>query len=226
MTVISILAILLFIMLAMTLLRLRVKFELDSDDRRLFMGLGRSGIEIDYLAKLQTIRVAGLAVKRQPIGAGSTVRPTEQEKEARAGKKEDSEDERSGPTLSSEMIRGLLNLAPKVIREVSGYSKALLSRIIVERLEADIRAGFDSPDMTGQTFGAYHAMIGAIPALAGHVRFTPDWQGASFEAAARGSLALPLYQILLHTPRLLWRLPLREIVRMAIGIKKGDKDGQ
>lgn len=226
MTVLTILAIVLLILIGIALLRLRVRFEFGHDDRWVFLGLGRSGIEIDYLGRSQTIRVAGLAVKRQPLSRSSTESTGESTQETEAATDQDGGEAGRGVSVDSAMIRKIISLAPQVLREAGVYSKALLNRVIVERLEADIRAGFDSPDMTGQTYGAYHAVMGAVPALAGHVRFTPDWQGASFHGRARGSLALPLYQVLLRTPRLIWRLPLREIVKMAKGIKKGDHDGQ
>lgn len=226
MTVLTILAILLLILIGITLLRLRVRFEFGHKDRSLFLGLGRSGIEIDYLRQSQTIRVAGLPVKSGPLMKPGPETEDEQEESPKAAEREAAEQEEAPSGFDMNQFRQIRQLAPNVLREVGRYSGKLLNRVIVEQLEADIRGGFDSPDLTGQTYGAYHAVIGAVPVLAGHIRFTPDWQGPSFEGKARGSLALPLYQVVLHTPRLLWRLPLRDIIKMAIGKKKGDQDGQ
>lgn len=226
MTVLTILAILLLILIGVTLLRLRVRFEFGRKDRSLFLGLGRSGIEIDYLRQSQTIRVAGLPVKSQPLTRTKSETEGEPPRKPEKAKPNATDQKEASTGFDLNQLRQIRRLAPKVLREVGRYSGKLLNRVIVEKLEADIRAGFDSPDLTGQTYGAYHAVIGAVPVLAGHIRFTPDWQGPSFEGKARGSLALPLYQVVLHTPRLLWRLPLRDIIKMAIGKKKGDQDGQ
>lgn len=46
------------------LLRLRVRVVLDDDQKIVFAGLGRSGPEIDFVAKTARIKVAGLTLKR------------------------------------------------------------------------------------------------------------------------------------------------------------------
>ncbi|MCP4684479.1 MAG: hypothetical protein GY867_03425 [bacterium] len=101
----------------------------------------------------------------------------------------------------------------------------LLRASIIEQAEGEIEGGFDSPDLTGQAYGFYSAAMGAAPALAGRFRYVPDWTGASFSGAARLTVALPMYRLAARTTVLIWRLPIRKIVKLAIGEKGGVQDG-
>jgi hypothetical protein len=118
-----------------------------------------------------------------------------------------------------------LPLLPKCAKALHGYSFGILRSIIVEELQAEIEAGFDSPDLTGLTFGYYQAALAAAPGVVGRVEYRPDWTGASFSGQARGSVALPLYRLLGRSIVLVYQLPLREILKLAIGRRRGGQDG-
>ena len=98
--------------------------------------------------------------------------------------------------------------------------KILLKSIIVEELSGTIKAGFDSPCLTGQIFGYYQAVVGAVPSMAGRVIYIPVWDEELFEVSFKASVAIPLYKIVYRTMILIIKLPLREIIKLAIGKKE------
>jgi hypothetical protein len=104
------------------------------------------------------------------------------------------------------------------------YLKIIVKSLAVEELQGEIEGGFDSPDLTGRAFGYYRAVLGAVPALAGHFRYYPVWTGAVFSGSLRLAVVLPLYKMLYRTLLLVFRLPLRKIIKVAIGTKKGEQD--
>jgi len=62
--------------------------------------------------------------------------------------------------------------------------------------------------------------------VVGRVQFIPDWIGPSFSGTARVSVAIPVYKLLLRTIVLTYRLPLRDLLKLAIRKKKGVSDVQ
>ena len=81
--------------------------------------------------------------------------------------------------------------------------------------------GFESPYLTGELYGYYHALIGAVPALAPRLRFYPDWTGQSFAGSARLSLAIPMYALLYRTGLMICRIPIVKTIRLVREHKKG-----
>lgn len=200
---------------AILLLKLRVRFELGSGRRILFVGLGRSGSEIDFTERVQTIRLFGWALWSSPMKAAdeSEIPPDDKKKTKRR---------RKGRVRS---IREMLAAVPEISRAMWRYSIGLLKSIVVEELEAEIEGGFEAVDLTGQVFGYYQAALAAAPGVMGRVRYTPDWTGASFDGKARVAVALPLYRLVMCTLTLLYQLPLRRMLKLAIGKKRGGQDG-
>lgn len=200
---------------AILLLKLRVRFELGSGRRILFVGLGRSGSEIDFTERVQTIRLFGWALWSSPMKAAdeSEIPPDDKKKTKRR---------RKGRVRS---IREMLAAVPEISRAMWRYSIGLLKSIVVEELEAEIEGGFEAVDLTGQVFGYYQAALAAAPGVMGRVRYTPDWTGASFDGKARVAVALPLYRLVMCTLTLIYQLPLRRLVKLAIGKKRGGQDG-
>ena len=115
-------------------------------------------------------------------------------------------------------------ILPECLKALGVYTISLLQAAIVERAEAEIEAGFEHPQHTGQLFGYYQAVVGAVPAL-GRVQYIPVWSGRSFGGSADFSVAWPMYRLLWQTTVLLFRLPVMKIVKLAIGSKEGAKDG-
>jgi hypothetical protein len=213
------LAVLLILAVLLLTVRLRLKLSLAPDRKLLFVGLGRSGPEFHLGQKRGELKLFGRRITT--FETGKKEKPEEEpdqevEKEKTARKK----------TRRKRSIRDILAIVPQSSKALWRYFIDLVKATIIEQAEGEIAGGFDSPDLTGQAFGFYQAAIGAVPALAGRFRFVPDWTGASFSGAARLTVALPIYRLVGRTLLLIWRLPVRKIVKLAIGEKGGDQDGE
>ena len=206
---------------AVMLLRLRIRCRLDSQNRLLFVGLGRTGPEFDFVAGKGVVRLFGVKVKSFTLKKETA----EKAPEPSVAPEVETKAERKKPPR----VRPL-NLILEVVRASLMPSFMFLTRLlrslILEEFNGTVRAGFDTPDLTGQAYGYYQAVLGAVPALAGRVTYYPDWTGQSFDGQFRASAALPLYRLAFRLTQYLFSLPLRKIIRLAIGTKKEEKGVQ
>jgi len=209
------LIILALIIISILALRLRVRFEIDDNRRVLFAGLGRSGPEYDFMTKLVTVKLFGMKFK--------TLTPGEKpktEKEPKLKKEIKAKPNRVKP------FQKIIELIPAASKAFWKYSRSIMKATIIEELNGQIKAGFDSPDRTGQVYGYYQAVAGAVPAIGRNLEYVPIWDEATFSGTARGSVALPLYKLVYRTIILIINLPLREIIKLTIGYKERSHDGQ
>jgi hypothetical protein len=200
------------------LLNLRVRVELDDNRRLVFFGLGRSGLEFDLAGKISYLKIIGYRLK--------SFRKKEKKE---AVKKEMAVPEVTEKKPPKKVPRQrstceMLKLLPQCSNALWCYFIDIVKSLAVEELQGEIEGGFDSPDLTGRAFGYYRAVLGAVPALAGHFRYYPVWTGAVFSGSLRLAVVLPLYKMLYRTLLLVFRLPLRKIIKVAIGTKKGEQD--
>ncbi|MDH3892559.1 MAG: hypothetical protein OEV49_15950 [candidate division Zixibacteria bacterium] len=207
------------LMAAILLLRLRIRFELGNGRRRLFVGLGRSGPQFDFVRRVQSIKLFGFTIWSSPMKDSDDSEETETVSDV----KKKSKRKKAGRVRS---IREILAAVPAISGAMWRYSIGLLKSIIVEELEAEIQAGFEAVDLTGQVFGYYQAALAAAPTVMGRIQYRPDWTGPSFAGQARVCVALPVYRMVFCTLKLIYQLPLRRIVKLAIGKKRGGQDGR
>ena len=220
-TLLIILAVLIALLFGLLRLRLRLRCYLNRDEKSLFAGLGRSGIMIDLISKTGQLRLFGFGIRSFPLEKEKLAkkRATKPTRKKITPKAEQPEKERP--------IRDILSVAKMSFQPVWIYIVSLFRAARIEELNANIKAGFESPDLTGQTYGYYHALVGVVPAFSGRLNYTPDWEGSSFQAELKASLAMPLYSLVGRTIQLAYRLPLRKIINLAIGKKKvGNPNGQ
>ncbi|MBU0984666.1 MAG: hypothetical protein KKA42_12390 [candidate division Zixibacteria bacterium] len=235
-------ALLCVLVFAVLMLRIRMRLEISGDRRLLFVGLGRSGPELDFVRKTGVLRVFGWKTRefalgdkdeKEPAKAAVLEKTTAQKAEVLSQAEAAKAAKPAEPAKTKKIRRKRRRSPAEIIRLVPACSKALwkyfiglLGGMIVEQAEGDIEAGFDSPDLTGQAFGYYQAAMGAVPAVMSRIHFTPDWTGPSFSGAVRLAVALPVYRLVGQTVALIWRLPVRKIVKVAIGEKEGVQDDQ
>ncbi len=223
MSMLYLLLILLALFIAFLLLNIRVRFQLSDGRKLLFVGVGRSGPEFDFTCKAGSIMLFGVKVKSFEIRKEKKKKRKEAEEKARKAKV-------AKPPKPSKRIRvslrDIYRVGPKCIGPLWAYTVSLLKAVAVEEVEGQVEAGFDSPHLTGAVFGYYQAALAAVPGVVGRVQFIPDWIGPSFSGAARVSVAIPVYKLLLRTIILTYRLPLRDLIKLAIGKKKGVSDVQ
>jgi len=214
------LLILLAAFIALLLLNVRVRFQLSDSKKLLFVGLGRSGPEFDFSRNVGIIKLSGIKLKSFDIGREIKEMPKEVKAKPKKVKA-------ARPSKQRERsLRDLARVLPKCLGPMGRYAVSVLKAVIVEELEGQIEAGFDSPHVTGSVFGYYQAALAAAPGIVSRVQYVPDWSGASFGGSAKVSVAIPLYKLLTRTVILIYRLPLRDLIKLAIGKKKGVSDVQ
>jgi len=206
------------------LLRLRFSGELTEKRRLLFLGIGRSGLQIDFNSHVSRIKLCGWTVRSLKHDSGAKLNGEDRTgpiKAVKITKAELGSGKRPGRKRGELHLRAWLEIGLQVLRALRRYVIDLLRSVIVEEAEAEIRAGFESPHLTGEAFGYYHALIGAVPALAPRLRFYPDWTGQSFTGSARLSLAIPMYALVYRTGLMIIRLPLIRLMKMVREQRKG-----
>jgi len=219
--VLLVLAALLF---AVLVLHLRLRGVWSAEHRLLALSLGRrSGLELDFLRDRLTVRVAGFAVHERGLNGpeeAESPRPSDNKRQPGPAKPRK---HRKRPSLKR-IYTIARDLLPPVRAAVWNFIRGLLRAVVVEEMEARIEAGFESPDRTGMAYGYYQAVLGIVPAAAGKLVYVPDWLGASFDASGRLTVSIPLYRFVWRTLVLLWQLPSRKILKMAIHKEKGEQD--
>ncbi len=208
--------VLIIIIILTLLLKLRLKLQLEDATKIAFFGLGRSGISYDFNLHQMTLFLFGKKIKEL-----STQTKTEKKTEV---KKTSQEPNKEKPKRVRP-LKDILALIPKSSKALYTYSISILKSIVVEELEGQVTAGFDSPDITGQFFGYYQAAYYAVPSVVGRVQYQPNWTEASFDANLRASVAIPLYKIMYRSIILFFSLPLRDIIKITIGRKERSHDG-
>ncbi|UCG61532.1 MAG: hypothetical protein JSV52_14650 [Candidatus Zixiibacteriota bacterium] len=201
---------------AVTLLRIRIQLEISDKHRLLFVGLGRSGAQFDLKSGQSVFRLLGLRIKEK--------KKPEKKKDRRKAKA--AKPEKKKKRRRERPVADFLKILPATVRALVRYAVSILRSFYIERFEGEVRGGFDQPDLTGTAFGFYQAVLGIAPAAVGRFRFTPYWEGAALGGWARLSVAIPLYHLIGRTIVMFCRLPLRDLIKLAIGKKKGDQDVQ
>lgn len=207
---------------ALMLLRLRLRVRFSGEQRLLFVGLGRSGPELDFARGVGHVKLFGLKIKSFPLkkkpketapAKAVPAQPIEKEKPGKA------------KTRRQRSLWEMILATPQIVRAFWKYFVGLVTSVIVEECEGEIRAGFSEPHLTGQAFGYYQALVGIIPAV-GRLQFVPDWAGASFAGSMRLSVAIPMHAVAYRTFILIVQLPIRRLIRFARGKKNGDSHDQ
>jgi hypothetical protein len=203
---------------ALMFIRLRLKFEYGPDKKIIFIGLGRSGPELNLANRQLLIKLSNLSLKsydlqkrKQETTAKKKLDKAAQKKPAKRGRT------RSWSDLSTKL--------PVIVKATGQFLVGLIRGASIEQLEGEIKAGFEQPDLTGLAFGYYQTALGIAPGITRRFNYYPDWTGASFSGSFRFAVALPLYTLIFSFTKLLIRLPLRELLKFTIGRKKGASDG-
>lgn len=203
---------------ALMFIRLRLKFEYGPDKKIIFIGLGRSGPELNLANRQLLIKLSNFGLKRFDLKKRKQ-ETTAKKKIDKASRKKPA---KRGRTRS---WAGLAAKLPIIVKAIGQFLLRLIRGASVEQFEGEIKAGFEQPDLTGLAFGYYQTVLGIAPDLSKRFNYYPDWTGASFAGSFRFTAALPLYSLIFSFTRLLIQLPLRELVKFTIGRKKGASDG-
>ncbi len=207
------------ILIAISFLRLRMRFLWGDNKRLLFVGLGQTGPEIDFVDNVGSLRIFGWHITSFQLNT-KPKKQKQKQTDRRSGKiKQREERERDWYVLLPRIVPRTATALGRMIAHLYRYT-------IVEELSARIEAGFDSPDLTGQLYGGYHAVVGAVPGLSQRISFQPNWVEESFNGKIQMAFALPLYRLIWRIIVLIGQLPLRDLYKLAIGTKRGGQDVQ
>ena len=212
------LAILILFVAAFLLVRLRLRVDLSPERRIVFLGLGRTGPEIDFVRREIRLRLSGIRIKSFLLDREAPVPDV-----AEAGESKRRIERTSAKPKRRRSFLAVLDIVPQSLAALWKYFVGLLKAAIIEQAEGEIEAGFDAPHITGQVYGCYQVALAAAPSLMSRFRYTPVWTGPKFSGTLRVSIAWPVYRLLWQTMLLIWRLPKRKLVKLAIGEKKGDQ---
>jgi hypothetical protein len=203
------------------LLRLRVRLAVGNEDRIIFLSLGRTGPELDFIRRVGHFRLFGKVIKQFSLDAKKEKIEKPKPETIPSKKKKPVRPKRKKRTRS---LRDSLRILPQCTTALGCFAAGIIRSGELEELSGEIHGGFDSPDMTGQAFGYYQALAGAIPPLGRNFSYYPDWTGASLSGTVTLAIALPMYQFVYRTVRLLLGLPVMKLTKLAIGTKKGGHD--
>lgn len=199
-----------FLLALATLIRLRVKLDLYPNVKTLFAGLGRTGIRIDITGKTRSFLIAGRTIKTFS---------TEKKPDKKTAKEKIKAVKKQKPGRQRS-LKKILAVVPTILKALTNYTYSILKSAAIEEFDGQINAGFGPPHITGAAFGFYQATLAGIPGITGRFRYIPDWNGLSFQGQLRLNVSIPLYRLLFKTMVMLWQLPLRELIKLAIGTKK------
>lgn len=172
-----------------SLFRFRVRLNLTQESKTIFVGVGNTGITTDLKLGTGSFSLAGFKFRPKPF------------------------------KWKFKAPQAALKAIPKMVRAFWNYTFSILKCVTIEQLEGEINAGLGEPHLTGYAFGFYQAALAGIPGASQRFRFNPDWTGASFDGRFNAAVSIPIYRIIYRSIVLVFQLPFRELIKMAIGRK-------
>jgi hypothetical protein len=211
---------------AFLLTRLRLRVLLTPERKFLFVGLGRTGPEFDFVDRVIRVKLFGLKIRQIPMPKSRKQATEEEAKPIQATRLETAQTPKAPEVKRRRSFRLLLGILSESTIALWQYAVSLLKGIIVEEAEGELSLGFASPDVTGRVYGYYMALAGIAPVLAGRFVWTPNFSGESVTGRLKVSIALPMYVLIFRTVVLIARLPIRKIVKYSRGVTKGERHGE
>jgi len=214
----------LILLVAVLLMRVRIRLEQSVHRGTLFFGLGRSGLLFDFRVRQLSLRLFGLRLK------SFSLRPRTPEPSAPQAPPSQTGAPQAGRTVSRATVKrrrrlpalgDLWQLLSRSAGAFADFFFGLLADAIVEQADGEVVAGFESPHLTGQIYGCYQAALAIAPSVVGRIGFVPVWTGPTFDGSFRLAVAWPVYRLGWRAIKLVVRLPIRTIVRMAISSREG-----
>jgi hypothetical protein len=210
--------------------RLRIRLHLSPERKLLFVGLGRTGPEFDFVDRVIRIKLFGLKIRQV------TMRKAEREAENGLPEQVDTSSPSVEPAARKKSdvpkvkrhrpFSLLLQIISESGRALWNFVVAIFKGVIVEEAEGELTFGFDSPDTTGKLFGYYHAVAFAMPGLTKRLNIIPDFSGKVATGRAKVTLALPMWVLAYRIGRLITQVPIRKIIRYSRGETKGARHGE
>jgi hypothetical protein len=106
---------------------------------------------------------------------------------------------------------------------VAGEAFKLLGRIFKAPdyyLVANLAGGAEEPDITGELFGAYHAVRPNLPAAV-RISYVPDFLAGRFAGNISGGLVVTVFGLIKEVVIFIFRLPKIKLFKLYRKLKKG-----
>ena len=116
---------------------------------------------------------------------------------------------------------GLSDLA--VIFDLLSEALKLIGRLLNAPnyfLRANITGGATEPDVTGELYGAYHAIRPVLPSSISII-YNPDFASEKFTGTVEVGLVIRIFRLIWETLVFIIRLPIIRLIRLYRKLKKG-----
>jgi len=110
-----------------------------------------------------------------------------------------------------------------VIFDLFGGTLKLTGRLLSAPhyfLKANITGGAAEPDITGELYGAYHAIRPALPSSISIV-YNPDFAAEKFKGTVEMGLVIRIFRLIWETLVFIIRLPIIKLIKLYRKLKKG-----
>jgi hypothetical protein len=87
-------------------------------------------------------------------------------------------------------------------------------------LKANIAGGAEYPDVTGELYGAYHAIRPVLPNSISIV-YNPDFAAEKFSGTVEVGLVIRIFRLIWETLFFIFRLPIIRLIKLYRKLKKG-----
>jgi hypothetical protein len=197
-TIFIILVLLVAILLASSL---RLRFKFNDEVRFVAAGYLFAAVFFDISNWRLTFRLAGIPLKRLPVG--KTTRAASEMAVKKRG-------------VAKRWFR-----RPQLKWDYAKWILQLLGKVRVRYLKLDISGGFEDPYHTGNATAVYWTAKGMAPKIMSHVNFSPDFGANRMNYKGNGLITLRMYYIIKLVVRLLADLIKTKISSLSILRKKG-----
>jgi hypothetical protein len=110
-----------------------------------------------------------------------------------------------------------------IIFDLLGETLKLIGRLLKAPhyfLRADIAGGAPEPDITGELYGAYHAIRPILPSSI-MIVYNPDFAAEKFKGTVEMGLVIRIFRLIWETLVFIIRLPIIRLIKLYRKLKKG-----
>lgn len=141
------------IIIVILLLNLRLCIRLSKKEKILFAGLGRSGSEFDFTSKKGNLKLFGINLKQFDFKVKDDKYKKKKEKKKKSERK----------SVRTRSFSDFLKFLPQAFIAFKQFIISTFKSVVVEELDGEIKAGFESPHITGHIYGYYQAVSAIVP---------------------------------------------------------------
>jgi hypothetical protein len=187
-------------------------------------------VTVHFNVLLEEKVMAYSSVKAFPFKRQLYPRPPKPEKAQKAKPpKEEKPEEESQVEKKKKFDFSVLNRSDiGMLLGVTSEAIKLLGRLLKAPdyyLVANLAGGTEQPDITGQLYGAYHAIRPTLPAAI-KINYVPDFLGGRIAGNISGGLVVTVFGLIKEIVIFIFRLPIIRLIKLYRKLKKGRRHVQ